>query len=209
MKTLYGFAVILLNIVLKPFFCLRVYGRENIPSGKAIIAANHQSYIDPLVIGASIHEEMFYLAREDVFNFALFRWLCVKVNSILITKRRADRSALKEVLKRLSHGWKVVVFPEGTRSYDGQLQPPERGISLLAHKSRAPVIPAYVSGTHSVLPRGGAMIRPYPISVSFGPALHFDERSLEAGARAAYRAFSYRVMDAIAALKAGPQRPAK
>jgi 1-acyl-sn-glycerol-3-phosphate acyltransferase len=205
-KTLYGFAFILLNIVLKPFFRLRVYGRENIPSGKAIIAANHQSYIDPPVIGASIHEEISYLAREDVFNFALFRWFCVKVDSILIKKRRADRSALKEVLRRLRQGWKVLVFPEGTRSHDGQLQPPEDGISLLAHRSRVPVIPTYVSGTHHVLPRGGATIRLHPISVSFGPPIHFDERSLEAGIRAAYTAFSHQVMHAIADLKANLER---
>jgi 1-acyl-sn-glycerol-3-phosphate acyltransferase len=207
-KGLYRLSLIVLNVVFRAFFRFRVYGRENIPRGRALIAANHQSYIDPTAIGASIPEEMSYLAREDVFNLAAFRWLCVKLNTILIKKRRADRSALKEVLKRLSEGWKVLVFPEGTRSYDGQLQPPEHGISLLAHRSGVPVIPTYVSGTYDVLPRGGGMIRFHPISVSFGPALKFDEGLLKAGARAAYRAFSHKVMEAIAELKVRLERGA-
>jgi 1-acyl-sn-glycerol-3-phosphate acyltransferase len=96
----------------------------------------------------------------------------------------------------------VVVFPEGTRSYDGQLQPPERGISLLAHRSGVPVVPAYISGTHDVLPRGGGMIHFHPVSVSFGPPLRFDNESLKQGGRNAYHAFSLQVMAAIARLKA-------
>jgi len=207
-KCLYRLGFTLVSLILRALFRFRVHGRENIPADGAIIAANHQSYIDPPAIGASVPEEIWYLAKEDVFNFAPFRWLCLRVNVIMIKKRRAERSALKDVIQKLAQGRKVLVFPEGTRSYDGQLQPPERGISLLAHKSRAPVVPTYVWGTHYVLPRGGAMIRPHPISVSFGPALHFDEGSLKAGARAAYKAFSQQVMDAIADLKANLERPA-
>lgn len=210
MKVLYGFAYILLNIILRAFFRLRVYGTTNLPKGPAILAANHQSYIDPTAIGASMPEEIFYLAREDVFHFRPFSWFCRKVNSILIRRRRADRSALKGVLARLAEGWKVLVFPEGTRSYDGRLQPPERGISLLAHKSAAPVVPTYVSGTHQVLPRGRSMIHFYPISVSFGKPFRFDKSLLEHGAHKAYAVFSHRVMDAIARLKedleSGPLR---
>lgn len=147
-------------------------------------------------------EEIFYLAREDVFRFRPFCWFCRKVNSIMIQRRRADRSALNEVLAKLAEGWKVLVFPEGTRSYDGRLQPPERGISLLAHKSGSPVVPTYVSGTHRVLPRGGSRIHFYPISVSFGKPFGFDESLLEHGAHTAYHVFSHRVMGAIARLKA-------
>ena len=202
MKHLYRIGHSLVKALLKAFFHFRVYGQENIPSGKAIIAANHQSYVDPPVVGSTIPEEIWYLAREDVFNYALFRWLCVRVNAILIRKRRAHGSALKAILEKLAQGRKALIFPEGTRSYDGQLQTPERGIGLLAHQSRAPVIPAYVSGTHRVLPRGGGMIHLHPISVSFGPQLRFDEHLLRAGAKRAYDTFSRQVMDAIARIKA-------
>jgi len=204
MKALYCLGYTLTATLLRAFFQFRVYGRENLPRGKAIVAVNHQSYVDPPVAGAAIQQEVWYLAREDVFRFAPFRWLCARVNAIMIRKSRAHRSALKAVLKQLDRGRKVVVFPEGTRSYDGRLQTPERGISLLAHKSRAPVIPAYISGTHRVLPRGGLRIRLHPISVSFGPPLRFDPASagLKAGVRSAYQAFSQRVMEGIAALKA-------
>jgi 1-acyl-sn-glycerol-3-phosphate acyltransferase len=191
----------LFSIMLKSFFHLRVAGGENLPRGKAIVAANHQSYIDPLAVGAAIPEEVSYLAREDVFKVAPFRWLCVKVNAILIRKRQADRWALKMALEKLADGKKVVVFPEGTRSYDGELQAPETGIGFLARYSGAPVVPTYVSGTFHALPRGGAMIRRQPVSVSFGPALRFEERSLRAGGRRAHEQFSQRVMEAIATLK--------
>jgi len=201
-KPFYRFSYTLIAVVLKSLFQFRVHGQENLPRGRAIIAANHQSYIDPTVIGVSTPEEIWYLAREDVFKLRFFRWLCVRVNSILIRKRRADRSALKAVLRKLAQGRKVLVFPEGTRSYDGQLQAPEHGISLLAHRSGAPVVPAYVSGTYLVLPRGRAMFRLHPVSVSFGPPLRFDELSLRDGVRLAYQTFSQRVMDAIASLKA-------
>lgn len=201
-KVLYGIAHTSILAVLKALFHFRVYGQHNVPRGKAIIAANHQSYIDPTVVGVGVPEEMWYLAREDVFTFAPLRWLCLRVNTILIKKRHADRSAMKAVLRKLAEGKRVLVFPEGTRSHDGRLQAPERGVSLLAHKSRAPVIPAYVSGTHEALPRGAAVIRFHPISVSFGPPLRFDELSLKDGAKRAYHAFSLTVMDAIACLKA-------
>lgn len=202
MKALYRFGYTLFAAVLKSLFQFKVYGRENLPRGRAIIAANHQSYIDPPVIGVGVPEEICYLAREDLFKFAPFRWVCVRVNTILIRKRRADRFALRAVLSKLAQGRKVLVFPEGTRSYDGQLQAPEHGISLLAHRSGAPVVPAYVSGTHLVLPRGAAVLRLHPVSVSFGPPLRFDELSLRDGVRLAYQTFSQRVMDAIASLKA-------
>ncbi len=202
MKPLYRFAHFLITAVLKSLFQFRVYGRENLRPGRAIIAANHQSFLDPPVVGVSIPEEICYLAREDLFAFGPFRWLCVRFNTIMIKKRRAHRSALKSVLGKLAQGKKVLVFPEGTRSYDGQLQAPEHGISLLAHESRAPVIPAYVSGTYQVLPRGRPTIRLHPISVSFGRPLHFDEFSLRDGPRQAYEMFSQQVMDAIARLKA-------
>lgn len=201
MKLLYGVAYILLNIILRTFFRLKVYGIANLPKGPAILASNHQSYIDATAVGASMPEEIFYLAREDAFRFGLFRCLCRRVNAVMIQRRQADRSALKEVLVKLGQGWKVLVFPEGTRSYDGRLQPPQRGISLLAHKSSVPVIPTYVSGTHRVLPRGRSMIHIYPISVSFGKPFRFDESLLTHGARMAYEVFSHRVMDAIARLK--------
>ncbi len=209
MKVLYRIARTLFGTLLKAFFHFRVYGRENLPRGKAIIAANHQSYVDPPVISAAIPEEIFFLARDDLFKLGAFRWLCRKVNSIMIKKRRADRSALRTVLEKLGEGRKVVVFPEGTRSSDGQLQPPESGVSLLAHRSRAPVIPAYVSGTYHVLPRGRKMVRFHPVSVSFGKALGFDERSLNSGAKAAYHSFSQQVMNAIAALKTSLEAPAQ
>jgi 1-acyl-sn-glycerol-3-phosphate acyltransferase len=206
MKVLYGFAYISLNIVLRAFFRMKVYGRANLPGGPAILAANHQSYIDPTAIGASMLEEMYYLAREDFFEWRPFLWLCRKLNSIMIQKRRADRSALNAVLAKLAEGWKVLVFPEGTRSHDGRLQPPQRGISLLAHKSGVPVVPTYVSGTHRVLPRGRTMIHFHPISVSFGEPFRFDTALLDQGAHAAYEAFSHRVMEAIARLKADRER---
>lgn len=201
MKVLYGFAYILLNIIFRAFFRLKVYGTTNLPKGPAILAANHQSYIDATAVGASMPEEIFYLAREDAFRFGLFRWLFRRVNSIMIQRRRADRSALKEALRKLAEGWKILVFPEGTRSYDGKLQPPERGISLLAHKSGVPVVPTYVSGTHRVLPRGRTMIHFHPISVSFGKPFRFEEFLPQHGTHAAYEEFSLRVMDAIARLK--------
>lgn len=202
MKVLYRIAHVVLGTALKTLFQFTVYGQHSLPRGKAIIAANHQSYIDPVVVGTGIPEEICYLAREDVFTLALLRWFCLRVNTMLIKKRHADRSALNAVLQKLAQGRKVLVFPEGTRSYDGELQPPERGVALLAHRSGTPVIPAYISGTHRVLPRGGAMIRFHPISLSFGPPLRFDELSLKEGARRAYETFSLRVMEAIARLKA-------
>ena len=91
MKALYPFAYTLFSAILNTFFRLRVYGREHLPRGKTIVAANHQSYVDPTVIGPAIPMEIWYLARQDVFKFTPFRWLCVKVNTILIKKRRAHR----------------------------------------------------------------------------------------------------------------------
>ena len=210
MKPLYRIGYFLFGSVFKTFFRLKVYGGECIPRGKALIAANHQSYVDPPVIGSAMQQEIWYLAREDLFRFGPFQWLCVRVNTIPVRRRHADRSALKAVLEKLAEGRKVLIFPEGTRCLDGQLQAPQTGIALLAHKSGAPVVPAYVSGTFEVLPRGRAMVRFHPISVSFGQPLRFNEQSAVGGAKHAYEAFSRQVMDAIAGLKTGLEsRPAR
>jgi 1-acyl-sn-glycerol-3-phosphate acyltransferase len=203
-KTFYCCGRFLIRTILKVFFRLRVYGLENIPPGPGIIAPNHQSYIDPLVIGAGVQREIWYLAREGVFHSPPLCWIPRKINSILIKRDQADRAALKAVFDVLSEKKKIVIFPEGTRSPDGRLQAARRGIGLLAHKSGAPVIPAYVSGTYNVLPRGAHFVRRHPVSVWFGPYLRFDKRSLSLGVRPAYEAFGSQVMKAIASLKPEP-----
>lgn len=172
---LHAFCKILLRILLKVFFWRETFGRENFPEGATLITCNHQSYLDPPVVGSSAPEKPVYVARRSLTSTRIIKWLFVKWNTIPITPGEPDLDAVKTIFRRLESGEKVLLFPEGKRSQDGKLQPLKRGFAMIVARSGVPVIPTWVYGTHNAMPKGRSLILPAKIIVAFGKPIYFNE----------------------------------
>lgn len=162
----------------KIFYRLKVYGHEHFIKGKGIIAANHASFFDPPVVSCSWPEEVHFLARDSLFKPFLFGKLISVLNSHPVHGNASDVVVFKLLCKLLSEEKKVILFPEGSRTFDGELQPIKKGISLLVTKSGAPIIPTYVEGTYQVWKRGKKIPKPFgKIRVVFGSPIYWNEFS--------------------------------
>jgi len=205
MTPIYRAGYTLSKVVAKLGFRLRTYGQDNlIEDGPAILASNHASYLDPPLVGVSCREDIYFLARKSLFERPVIGPLLAQLNTVPVDRDRGDVAAIRAMIKLLKSGNRVLVFPEGTRSKDGNLQPARAGVGLLIAKSLAPVVPVRVFGSFAALPRSGG-IRFVPITVVIGKPLFFTKQDLGDDERAAYQVLSNRVMAAIAALELPPR----
>src|SRR5215813_14001466 len=156
-------------------FRFRVIHREHmIQNGPVILAMNHQSYLDPPLAGTACDRAIYFLARRTLLNVPLLGWLLPKLNVIPVNQEGVDRSALKAVIRVLQAGNGVLIFPEGSRTLDGNLQPAEPGLGLVIAKTRAPVVPMRIFGAREALPREGGGLRLVPITIVIGEPIFFS-----------------------------------
>jgi 1-acyl-sn-glycerol-3-phosphate acyltransferase len=172
-----------------------------IQSGPVILAMNHQSYLDPPLAGITCNRAIYFLARKTLLDVPVLGWLLPKLNVIPVSQEAIDRSALKTVISVLKSGNAVLVFPEGSRTLDGNLQPAEPGLGLVIAKTLAPVVPMRIFGAHAALPRDGGGLHLVPIAIVIGKPIFFTPADVESRTKDLYRRLSQRVMDAIAALQ--------
>lgn len=149
-------------------FSLRVRGGHNIPrAGPALLIANHQSFLDPPLIGLASPRHLRFLARKTLFRNRLFGWLIGSLNAVPIDQEGFAKEGLKTILRQLEAGEAVLVFPEGARTADGQLTELRPGIHLLIKRVKAPIVPIGIAGAHAAWPS----CRPLPVfSPLFLPA---------------------------------------
>ncbi|NJK92834.1 MAG: 1-acyl-sn-glycerol-3-phosphate acyltransferase [Blastochloris sp.] len=152
---------------------VRVSGLEHVPpEGTAfILASNHVSYYDPPLIGCQIPHDTHYLARKTLFQSALMSRLLPSIHAVPVDQEKPDMNGLKNIIHHLRQGHPVLLFPEGSRSYDGQLQPGMPGVGLLVYKTGVPVIPVRLFGVLESWPRDGRIQLFRRMNVVFGPAL--------------------------------------
>ena len=192
----------LTRLIARVFFRFRVVHPERvIQEGPVILAMNHESYLDPPFAGIGCRRAIYFLARKSLLDVPVLGWILRKLNVIPVGQEGGDRSALKALIRilRANHG--TLVFPEGSRTLDGNLQPPQPGIGFVIAKTLAPVVPMRIFGAHQALPRGGGRLRFCSITIVVGEPLRFTAADLEGNGREVYSRLSQRVMDAIAALK--------
>lgn len=156
MTLLYRIVLFLAYCFFKLLYRHRVYGHEHFYAGAALIAANHVSFYDPPLLSLSWPQEVHFLARRSLFKNPLFGWLIRNLNTHPLSGGASNAGVFKAVLQLLSHGNKVVLFPEGKRSFTGELQAFKPGFSLLVARSHTAVIPAYIHGSFSIWGRGRA-----------------------------------------------------
>ena len=179
-------------------FQVRCWGRENFPrTGGALVCSNHQSFLDPVVIGNSSSRPINYLARKSLFQFGPLGWLLDFVNTIPVEREGFGVGGIRETLRRLKRGEMVLLFPEGTRCSDGQIQPFKQGFSAIARRSRVALVPVGVDGAYDAWPRSERLPQFQQVRVVVGKPLSpelveslDDEQLLEE--------LSRRVIDCIA-----------
>ena len=175
MRNFYRFAQYVSWFYFKAFHRLEVHGIKNVPqSGSFILASNHSSYFDPPALGCRLPRNLHYFARDSLFFWPL-GLLIRNLNSIPVNRSQLDIATLKRVLKVLKGGDPLLLFPEGTRSADGNLGEGKKGIGLLLAKSQVDVLPARVTGGNKVLGKG--MLFPRigrKLVVEYGTLLKID-----------------------------------
>lgn len=181
----------------RAFYNYHIYGEENIPEGGCLIASNHDSFFDPPLIGCTLESAPHYLARKTLFDNPVFAKAIAALKSHPIDQDRPDMAGLKRIIGIAKKGGGVVLFPEGSRSWDGQLQPSQPGIGLVVAKAGVPVVPVRIFGAHPAWPRGGRPRLFTPIRVAIGTPIHFPASSNN---RENYQLIGDQIMAAIAAI---------
>jgi len=181
MNLSYRIGWVLFRAVYATYFRWRVFGAENVPQqGGVILASNHSSFLDPPLVGAGLKRDINYLARESLFRFPGIGALLRSWNSVPVDRDGGGAKGLKNILARLLAGGGIILFPEGTRTKDGNLQPARSGIGLTVIKSTAPVVPVRVFGTFEAYGRHVTIPRPHRVVVKYGKPLDFEKLRAEA-----------------------------
>ena len=136
----------------KLFFRLKIYGDKNIAPGAGILIANHTSFYDPPILSISCPEEVHFLARESLFKIPFLGFLIKTLNTHPLSKGASDLKILRQMVTLLGEGKKLIIFPEGTRSRDGEMNPFKKGFVFLAKKAKCTVYPAYIGGAYKAWP---------------------------------------------------------
>ena len=200
------------RFVLRPLFLLAfrptVKGRENVPrTGAFIIASNHLSFIDSMVIPLMAPRRVSYLAKAEYFTGTgvkgwLSRTLFRALGALPVERQthRAAQVALDTAMTVLNDGGGFGIYPEGTRSRDGRLARGKTGVAWLALTADCPVVPVGVTGTDRIQPIGANWPRPHRFTVTFGEPMTFPEHRGQAGRNRSRREVTDQIMERIADL---------
>jgi 1-acyl-sn-glycerol-3-phosphate acyltransferase len=141
-------------------FSYRFQGTRHVPkTGPVLVLANHQSFLDPIIVGMAIRRHLTYLARKTLFDNPLLARAMRSLNAVAIDQEGVGKEGLKTVIDQLQQGKAVLVFPEGSRTPDGAMHPLRPGVHLLIRRTQAPVLPVGIAGAYDAWP----LWRNYPI----------------------------------------------
>jgi 1-acyl-sn-glycerol-3-phosphate acyltransferase len=136
-----------------------------------LIVSNHQSYLDPVLLGVRLERPLSYMAKSELFRNPLFAWLIRSLGAFPVKQGAGDVGAMKETIARLQEGRALNIFPEGSRTEDGELLPIEKGIALVIRKAKVPVVPVVIDGSFDAWPRESTLPRASPIRIVYGHPL--------------------------------------
>ena len=172
----YAVIRMLARLVSVVVFRIRCYGRQNVPtSGPVLVCSNHQSYLDPVVVGLAFDRRLNYLGRKTLFRFTLLRWLIEFLDAIPIDREGLGLSGLRESMRRIKRGELVLIFPVGTRTRDGALLPLQPGFCALARRGNVAVLPVGLDGAFEAWPRTAKFPRPSSIHIAIGQPLTAEQ----------------------------------
>ena len=159
------------------FYRVRYYGQNNMPeNGPVILICNHQSHFDPPLLGVGLRRRLNFLARKTLFKFKPFAWLIEMLDAIPLEIDGIGFAGIKESIKRLKNGEIILIFPEGGRTWDGDVAHFLQGSLTLAQRTKAAILPAAISGCYEAFPR----TQHYPklwgkMRVIYGQPMMYDD----------------------------------
>ncbi len=182
----------------------KVNGTENLPEGAFIVAANHASYMDHLIIASYVishlNRKVHFLAKKEHFDNIFKKAWHNYGGAIPLDRQSGDKKALKWAIKALKEGKIIAIHPEGTRSLTGKLQKAKTGVARLALLSKAPVIPIGLIGTFEILPKGKYIPKLKKAVMNIGKPLYFPEYYNKKINKKMLREVTYKIMKEIAKL---------
>ena len=181
----------------KFFHSFRTSGTDNLPAGPLILAPNHASYLDPPATGCGLFRVTYYLARHTLFKPPIASWLLPSIGSIPVNQNSPGPSSLKNIFEVFKNKGTLVLFPEGQRTYDGNLRKAEPGIGMIAARANVPVVPVHIIGSREAMPRNGRWHPFRPIRVVYGKPMRF---SGDPKSRQDFQKFADEIMSAISKL---------
>jgi len=206
MKPVYGFFHYLTAVGYDIGFRGEVAGLENLPErGSFLLAANHASHLDPFLIGSQVQRQIAFFARKTLWKPGFSSWWLDMVGTIPVDRDGGQAlSAIKRVLRVLKDDRGLILFPEGTRSPDGNLQTPKPGVGMIACSTQVPVVPVRIFGSYEAFGRGRGVRLGTPVSIVFGAPMQPAEYDDPAAGKERYQVASNRIMARIAGLRMPP-----
>lgn len=169
----------IIQVILQMFFAIwlryRARGLENIPeSGGGLMLVNHQSFLDPLLVGLPLTRPVSFLARENLFRVPITGYVLRNTYVMPISRDAASTASIRGAIARIRHGFLVGIFPEGTRGLTHEVGEFKPGFIALIRRGKAPVYPVGIAGSRDALPRHALFLRPRPVRVVFGEPIPFE-----------------------------------
>ncbi len=197
MKTVYWLGYTLFKTAANAYLSWKVVNKEKlIQEGGVLIVANHESYLDPPLIGVAYDDDIHYLARHTLFTGA-GAWIYPRWNSIPLNQDRAETGSMKAVIKLLKAGERVLLFPEGERTLTGEMGEGQAGAGLIASKVDVPIQPVRIFGARESFPRGSSFIKMKPVTIVVGDPFWISREEIKAKGKDANKWISARMMEEI------------
>jgi 1-acyl-sn-glycerol-3-phosphate acyltransferase len=196
---LYRFSAFIIRLILKINGGLKIIGTENVPNtGGIIIASNHISYLDPLILGAISPRQVTFMARKGLFTMPLIGAF-VKQYAFPVDREKPQPSTIKQAVKHIRSGEVITIFPEGRRNETGDFLQAKRGLGMIACMTQAPVVPVLIIGSDRALPVGARWLKRAKVTVIFDKPVYHGNTidTSKKHDHALHEKISKNVMDAI------------
>jgi len=199
MKIVYYAGWTFFRSITKILFRIKISGKENIPkTGGFILAPNHQSYLDPPVVGSWAPRAVYFMTKAELFENAILGWYLFNTNARPVKRGAMDRQAIKTILDIIDKGHGVTIFPEGTRSVSGEFLEPKAGIGMIATKAQCMIIPTYVNGFNRL---SDCFWGKGKLTITYGKAIPAEWVMAQEKGKIGYNAIAQRVMAEIQKIK--------
>jgi len=151
---------------------LKVHRKHHVPrTGGVLLVANHQSFLDPVLVAVRLDRPVSFLAKSELFENRYLKWLITNLHAFPVRQGKGDVRAIKETVERLQEGHVLNVYPEGHRTEDGELGVVQPGIALMIRKAGVPIVPVAIIGSFNSWPRSAKLPRAGHVRVLYGPPI--------------------------------------